>query len=94
MERIRDESRFDTTVVGFLISDRLRIRRPPETLVAIHFFLRHKLGRPVLKRFGCAGSQGRVRLCFQIDDMQFAGLHRSDGVSIRRETRIDPIATR
>ena len=82
MQRIGNETAFDAAVVGLLVGDPLRIRRPPESFMSIHFFLGDKLRHAVLERFGGAGGQGDIGLRFQIDDVQLAAFHGCDRASI------------
>ena len=83
MQRIGNETAFDSAVVGLLVSDRLRIRRPPESFVPIHFFLRDKFRHAVLDRFRRAGGQRDIRLRFEIDDVELAAINGGDRAAIR-----------
>ena len=94
MQGIRDETAFDATVVRFLVSDPLRIRRPPESLVPFHFLLGGKFRHAVLKRFRGAGGQGDIVFRFKIDDVEFTASNGGNRAAIGREMRIDPALAR
>ena len=87
MQRIGDETAFDSAVVGLLVSEPLRIRRPPESFVPIHFLLRDEFRHAVLKRFRCAGGQGDIAFRFKIDDVELAASNGCNRAAIRRKMR-------
>ena len=94
MKRVGDETDLDPAVVHFFVGDPLRIGRPPESFVPIHFLLRDKLGQAVLQRLGRTRRDSNIRLRLKIDHVQLAAADRSNGAAIRRKMWIEPTASR